>query len=80
MRGFAEWPCVVTEIVGNLIKIKFFGDQTTHKTTINNFFDFKESSEVIKCNASRLKSPLYKKAVQEAEIALGIPRHLSLTG
>lgn len=78
MRGFAEWPCIVTGMVGNLFEIKFFGDQTTHKTTINSFLDFAGAIEIVKSNLHRLKSSLYKKAVREAEIALGIPHELSI--
>lgn len=38
MKGYCEWPCLVTRFEKNLIKIEFFGDHTTHKAAISNFF------------------------------------------
>lgn len=78
MRGWSEWPCVVTDIKENLIQVTFFGDKTTHHTNIAHLFDFKESREIIRCNLQRLKSPLYKKSIREAELALGISPELSV--
>lgn len=74
MRGFCEWPAIVTEIKDNMIHVEFFGDYTTHKAAINgNFFKFKESYDAIKFNLLYKKKPLYSKAVAEAEISLGVP-------
>lgn len=75
MRGFCEWPCVVTAVHGidrKMIEVEFFGDHTIHKAKIDNFFDIKQSFNVILDNLKRLKSPLYEKSIQEAEIAMGI--------
>lgn len=34
MRGFCEWPAIVTGFEKNLITVEFFGDHTTQKTAI----------------------------------------------
>lgn len=47
MRGFAEWPALVTGFTKNLIEIIFFGDQTTHIAAISNIFSFEESHELL---------------------------------
>lgn len=78
MRGFAEWPCVVTSINGNSIHVLFYGDRTTHKTTIAHLFDFRHCIELILDNLKRLKSLLYQRSVREAEVSLGIPFELSI--
>lgn len=78
IRGFAEWPATVTDINDNAIEVTFFGDGTTYTTSIAHLFDFKESHEIICSNLQRLKSPLYKKSVKEAELALKIPSGLSI--
>lgn len=78
MRGYSHWPCIVTRMIGNMIKIRFFGDNTTHNTNMKNCLDFSESSEIMKSNLRRLKNTLYKKAVQEAEAVLGISHEHSV--
>lgn len=72
MRG-CPWPAFVTGFDNNLIVIEFFGDHTTHKAAISNFYEFKEAHELIIANLRTRKSALYSKAVKEAEIMLGIP-------
>lgn len=78
MRGFCPWPALVTEIDRNTIFVEFFGDHTTQKTTIGNLFSFHDSSDFIISNIKRLKIPLYKKAVRQAEISLGISEENSI--
>lgn len=72
IRGYAEWPCFVTGLNGNSVDVKFFGDNTTFKTTIKNCFSFEESFDTIIFNLRNLKRNLYEKAVKEAEMVLGI--------
>lgn len=50
MNGYCEWPAIVTGFEGNLIHVRFFGDNTTCKGVIKNFFDFKRSSEIVIAN------------------------------
>lgn len=75
MKNWCEWPAVVTRIDGNLISIRFFGDGSTQKMSIIHFFKFVESNEVIKQNLLNRKTPLYAKAIKEAERALKVPDH-----
>lgn len=79
MRGFCEWPGIVTEIENGLITVNFFGDCTFHKATICNFYKFEESSDIILANLRKRKTPLYMKSVREAEAVLGIPLPNSIT-
>lgn len=79
MRGFAPWPALITQLDGNSVSVEFFGDHTTHKSTLANIYDFKGCRQSISANLSRLKNPLFAKAVHEAEIALGIPEYLKIT-
>lgn len=79
MRGFSEWPARVTGCGGTLIDVQFFGDNTTHKAAIHNFYKFEESADIIIANLQRLKSPLYRKSIREAEMALGILLPHSIT-
>lgn len=78
MRGYAIWPAFVTGIVGNSVAIEFFGDHTTHKTTMKNLFHFHESYSDIVSNMNRLRTPMYIKAVREAEGVLAIPAENSI--
>lgn len=73
IRGYCEWPAMVTGYEKQLIVIKFFGDHTTYKTAIHNFFSFKDSHETIAHNLRSRKTPLFAKSIREAEIFLGIP-------
>lgn len=72
MRGFNEWPAIVTGFENNLIVVEFFGDHKTHKSSIKNVFKFKDCSEIILSNLKTKKSPLFAKSVQETEVWLGI--------
>lgn len=78
MKGFCSWPCIVIGIDHNLINVEFFGDHTTHKAAIHNFFKFSESLDELIHNLKTKKNPLFKKSVQEAELALGIPTEMSI--
>lgn len=78
MRGFAEWPALVIDIHNNLITIQFFGDNTTHKAALNNFFKFEDCHDIILNHIRTKKTPLYTKSVLEAERVLGIPTEKSL--
>lgn len=78
MRGFAEWPAVVTGIENNLIHIEFFGDHTKHKATIKSFFKFRDSHDLILANLKSKKTPLYAKSIKEAEMVLGVPPECSI--
>lgn len=73
IKGFCEWPAIVTGIENKLISIKFFGDQTTRKISLKNVFKFEDSHETILNNLRMKKTPLYAKSVQEAEKMLGVP-------
>lgn len=73
MRGYCEWPGRVENVNGNAIQIKFFGDNTTCTTTIKNTFSFKDSADVVLDYLRGRKSPLYAKAIEEAEMLLNIP-------
>lgn len=78
MRGYVAWPALVNGIENKLISIEFFGDKTTHKATIGNFFKFEASQAYIIGNLKRKKNFLYSKAVKEAEIMLGVPSKNSI--
>lgn len=78
MRGFCEWPGIVTGFQKNLVTIEFFGDHTSHKAAMNNFFNFEDSYDVILNNLRTKKTPSYAKSIQEAEYALGIPMEKSI--
>lgn len=77
-KGWPEWPALVTGFEKNMINIEFFGDHTTFKAALKHFFVFEESHEVINRNIKRLKKPLYKKAVMEAEVLLKVPPEHSI--
>lgn len=79
MRGFCEWPARVFGIENGLIHVEFFGDHTTHKAAIHNFYKFEDSSDVILANLRGRKNALYSKSVREAEVVLGIPLPDSIT-
>lgn len=78
MKGYCEWPANVTSIENNRIGVTFFGDQTMFKTSLINLYKFEESADVILANLRGRKTPLYGKAVMEAEAVLEIPLELSL--
>lgn len=78
LTGFCEWPGYITNIDQNIAHIQFFGDQTVQKSKITNFYKFEDSSEIILFNLRKRKTPLYRKAVIEAEMALGIPETNSI--
>lgn len=73
MKGFCEWPGLVTGFDKKLVVVTFFGDKTTHKAAVHNFFSFKDSYELIAHNLRTRKTPLFAKSIKEAEIYLGIP-------
>lgn len=79
MRGFCEWPARVTGFENGLILVEFFGDHTTHKAAIHNFYKFEDSSDAIRDNLRGRKNPLYSKSIREAECVLGIPLIDSVT-
>lgn len=78
MRGYCPWPAIVKRIEKKIISIEFFGDRTSHKATIGSLFKFEESEGHIIENLRTKKTHLYSKAVQEAEIALGVPSQNSI--
>lgn len=78
LSGFCEWPAEVTSVDGIMAHIKFFGDRTTQKSKIANFFKFEDSHEIILYNLRNRKTALYRKSVREAEIVLGIPEQFSI--
>lgn len=78
MKGFCECTAIVTGLEGNQIAIRFFGDNTTHKAALCNFYSFEKSHRTIIENIRPKKTGLYERAVLEAEYALGIPREMSI--
>lgn len=82
LRGYCEWPALVTRIERNIIFVQFFGDQTTQKGKIEHFYSFEENHRLIIFNYTSKKNEnqkaLYKKAVKEAELVLGIPEGKSI--
>lgn len=78
IRGWCNWPAYITEIDKNVVSVEFFGDHTTHKTTIQHLFSFLDSSIDILANLTRLKDPLFSKSVKEAEGSLKIPSNQSI--
>lgn len=80
MRGFCEWPAKIIRIENGAINVEFFGDHTTHVTSLKNVFEFGNihSAELMRSNLKGRKNPLLKKAIREAEVLLGIPDHISI--
>lgn len=78
IRGYSEWPCVVTGFENALIDVRFFGDDTTFRTTKECCYEFKDCHDLILSNLKKLKKPTYKKAIEEAELVMGIPREHSI--
>lgn len=78
LTGYCEWPASVTQIDDSMAHIQFYGDRTIQKSKITNFYKFEDSLEIILFNLRSRKTQLYKKAVREAEIDLGIPEHSSI--
>lgn len=60
--------------------LNFFGDRSTYKTLIENFLAIhsKESVGLMIHHMLRLKTQLYKKAIKELEIEMGIPPERSI--
>ncbi|XP_031625310.1 uncharacterized protein LOC116341966 [Contarinia nasturtii] len=78
MRGFCHWPCRIIELNEELVNVRFFGDNTTYKTTIKNIFKFEDCADIILSNLKGRKNQLYSKSVQEAELVLGVPSKNSI--
>lgn len=78
LAGYCEWPSKVTRVEDTIAHIQFYGDRTIQKSKITNFYKFEDSLEIILFNLRSRKTQLYKKAVKEAEIHLGIPEHSSI--
>lgn len=78
MRGYCMWPGFVTGFDKNLVIIEFFGDNTTYRAAINNFFSFEDSHDIIINNLRTKKTQIYAKAITEAEYVLGIPAEKSI--
>lgn len=78
MRGFCEWPARVVQIKGNAIHVQFFGDSTTHTTTMKNTFSLTKNYDLVLNNLRGRKNPLYAKAIKEMEAILDIPADESL--
>lgn len=79
MRGFSEWPARCIEIKNKVIKVEFFGDHTTQKTSKKScLFEFHDSYAYILYLLQTKKTPLFAKAVREAEFELGIPDTVSI--
>lgn len=79
LRGFCEWPATVTAINHGRISVEFFGDRTTHSTTIKNIFSFSANIPLIISNLTGRKNPLFRKSVKEAEAVLGVPEDQRLS-
>lgn len=78
LRGYCEWPAIVVEFEKNSVQLEFFGDHTTCKTSLKNCYKFEDSSEIILNNLVLKKTPLYAKAIKEAEAVLNIPCERSI--
>lgn len=78
MRGFVEWPAFVTGFEKNLVCIQFFGDNTTHKAAVKNFYKFNDSIEILLSHLRTKKHPLLLKAVKEVEVVLALPSNESI--
>lgn len=79
MKGFCEWPAIVTGVDGRMVSVEFFGDHTTHRAAINNFFKFAECGDMIRSNLVKQKKPLYHKSIREAELVLGVPQEICIS-
>lgn len=78
MRGYCALPSIITSVQNGVIEIEFYGDHTTPKASINHFYKFVDSDQMILANLRGRKTPLYAKAIREAEIALGIDEEHSI--
>lgn len=78
MRGYVEWPARVIAVDGNSINVEFFGDRTTHTTTIKHTYDFHECFDIILNNLRGRKNPHYRKAIKECELVLGVSDEKSI--
>lgn len=79
MRGYPEWPAQVIErlipaknCLPIKVTVKFFGDQTTHTTTIMNVFDFFACRDLMISKLQGRKLPLYSKSIKEAQGVLNV--------
>lgn len=79
IRGWSEWPAIVTALRNEKIHVKFFGDGKTFETKIVNVYKFADCHELILSNMKKGKMTFYKKAVSEAEVYAGIPQSQSIT-
>lgn len=78
MRGYPEWPATIKTINNKKVHVQFFGDNTTTFVHLNNIFSFENSIQTMVHYLNVQVRPLYRKAVVEAEIAAGIPSHMSI--
>lgn len=79
MRGFCEWPALVIGIHDRIVEVEFFGDHTTQKSSKKeNILEFKGSADLIIHNLRQKKCSLFRKAIREAEVMLGVPEESSI--
>lgn len=78
IRGFPDWPAIVIEVVMPdkkglpRITVRFFGDKTTHTTTITNIFPFIACRDLMIAKLCGRKHPLYGKSIAEAQGVLQV--------
>lgn len=79
MKGSCPWPARVIEIIGKIAKVEFFGENTTQTSQIDkNFYKFESAHDYVLFLLRTRKTPLFSRSVQEAEVALGIPKKNSI--
>lgn len=78
LKGYPAWPARVTAMDKNIITVKFFGDESTARTSIKNCFNFLDSVDLVLTILRSRKSPLYAKSIKETEFVLGIPPSKSI--
>lgn len=78
MKGYPEWPCMVTGVDHGLVSVEFFGDHTTHRAAIHNFYNLADNIDIVLHNLKGRKNPLYSCSIREAELIMGIPDELSI--
>lgn len=76
MRTYSPWPSVVTETVGDRVKVYFFGDGTTGTVQKKEVVPFDKCVVLIK---KYLGVDGYSRAVRELEISINIPHSSSIT-
>lgn len=77
IRGFPDWPAIVTEVAMPQkglpkITVTFFGDKTTHTTTIMNILPFFACRDLMISKLCGRKNPLYGKSIREAQSVLQV--------